>query len=279
MSRKRRNRPPRVDEPLPGCLDSHCHLDPEAFDGDDGVDAAVARARAAGMVAMVTIGSGYGERSAVHAVALAERHPDVWATVGLHPHDARAWSPELAAALRAHAAHPRVVALGEMGLDFHYDLSPRDDQRRALREQVRLALELGLPIVIHDRESDGETLAILDEEGAFAGAGVLYHCFGGDRDEAARIVERGGHVSISGIVTFKKADELREVARALPGDRLLVETDSPFLAPVPWRGHRNEPAHMVHTVRAVAALRGEDPEALARRTAANAARFFGLPLG
>lgn len=258
-------------------IDSHCHLDPEAYGSPDAVDAVVERARVAGVRAMVAIGSGYGLESAGHARAVAERHLDVWYTAGLHPHHASAWSPAVADLIRAHAAHPRCLAIGEIGLDFHYDLSPRDAQRTALREQVHLALELGLPVVIHDRESDDETLDTLEAEGAFAG-GVLFHCFSGTVAAMERIVGLGGLVSIPGIVTFKRADEMRDVARRAPLDRLLVETDAPFLSPVPLRGKRNEPARVTLVAAKVAELRGMDVEALGAVTAENTARFFGFAL-
>ena len=258
-------------------FDSHCHLDPEVFGGDAGVDDVLDRARAAGVGRFVAIGSGYGLESAARAVAVAERHADVWASVGLHPHDASVFDEAAWQGVLALAAGARVVALGEMGLDFHYDNSPRDLQRAVFRRQIRDALRLKLPIVVHDRSSEGETLAILKDERAFEGAGVLWHCFSGDRAEAAAIVENGGYISIPGIVTFKKADEMKEVARLVPADRLLVETDSPFLAPVPHRGRRNEPAYVVHTIAELARLRGCAPEALASLTTENASRFFGLP--
>lgn len=255
--------------------DSHCHLDPDVYGGDDAVDAVIARARAAGVTRMVTIGAGYDLPCAARAAAVAARHADVFYTLGVHPHDAKRWGDEAAGMLRAHAADPKCVAFGEMGLDFHYDLSPRDAQRDAFRAQIALSLALGKPIVIHDRESDGETLRILDEEGAFAGR-VLYHCFTGDRAAAEAIVARGGFVSIPGIVTFKNADEMRVVAAWVPEERLLVETDSPYLAPIPFRGKKNEPDKVVFVARKVAELRGVDEAALARATSANAARFYGI---
>ena len=257
--------------------DSHCHLDPDVFGDDANVDAVVARARAADVMRMVAIGSGYGAQSLARAVSVAERHADVWAVVGVHPHDAKMWGPEVAAELRSLAAHPRVVALGEMGLDFHYDSSPRDQQRDALRAQIRLSLELRLPIVIHDRESHGETLRILDEEGAFSGVGVLYHCYTGDAAHMADIVARGGYISLSGIVTFKNAGVTRQVAQDVPLDRLLIETDTPFLTPVPHRGTRNEPARVPYVAAAIATARGVDVAEVARATWENTTRFFGLP--
>lgn len=256
--------------------DTHCHLDSDTYGGDSAVDEVVGRARAAGVSRMVTIGSGYGATCIAHARSVAERHPDVWFTAGLHPHDASQWGPEVIGWIREAASHPRCVAVGEMGLDFHYDKSPREAQRGCLRAQIALALELALPIIIHDRETDGETLRVLDAEGAFEGR-VLYHCYTGGVAHAREIVARGGFVSIPGIVTFKSAGEMLDVARDVPDDRLLVETDSPFLTPVPHRGTRNEPARVVLTGARVAELRGVSPAALASLTTANAARFYGLP--
>ncbi len=257
--------------------DAHCHLDPESFDGDDGVDAAIARAREAGVTRMITIGAGYGLDCAERAQAVASRHADVWFTAGVHPHDAKHWGPDAIARIEALAADPRCVAIGEMGLDFHYDLSDRTVQRRCLREQIALARALDKPIIIHDRDTDGETFRILVEEGAFEGR-VQFHCFAGNVDDMRAIVGLGGMVSIPGIVTFKKPGALAEVAAEVPDDGFLVETDSPFLAPVPRRGRRNEPANVVHTGAKVAALRGVTPEAVASTTWANATRFYGLPV-
>jgi TatD DNase family protein len=255
-------------------IDSHCHLDPTVFGGDDGVDAAITRARAAGVDRMVTIGSGYGFESADRALAVARRHPDVVrCSVGLHPHDASLADASALAALFALARAPEVVGLGEMGLDFHYDASPRDQQRAAFRAQLRAARELHLPVIIHDRESGGETLAILDEEGAWAG-GVLYHCYTGDVAAMEAIVSRGGYISIPGIVTFKNGETMREVAAKVPDDRLLVETDSPFLTPVPYRGKRNEPAYVALVAQKVAEVRGITPDVLAEQAATNTRRFF-----
>jgi TatD DNase family protein len=257
-------------------FDSHCHLE-----GDDPaqVDATVARALAAGVGRMVHIGSGYGPGSGRRALAVAERHPEVWASIGVHPHDAQHFDPsawdEMAAEL---AEHPRVVAFGEMGLDFHYDHSPRDLQRAALRHQLRSALAHHMPIIIHDRESRGEVYAILQEEGAFR-VPVVWHCFTGTVADMEQITAAGGLVSIPGIVTYKTAGGMRQVAAATPLDRLLIETDSPFLAPIPHRGRRNEPAHVGLVARAVAAERGMSAEDLIAATWANANRFFGLAEG
>ena len=257
-------------------FDSHCHLDVDAFDGVEGVDAAVARARDAGVTRMLAVGSGYGFHSAERAVAVADRHSDVWASVGLHPHDAEEWTEARWATLEELASHPKVVALGEMGLDFHYDNSPRPIQRQVFRHQIRRACALSKPIIIHDRDSDGETMAILDEEGAWDGCGVVYHCFTGSVETMKEIVQRGGYVSIPGIVTFKKAGEMRDVATEVPIDRFLIETDSPFLTPVPFRGKRNEPARVGLVAEKIAELRGIDAEQVAEQSWLNASRFFGL---
>lgn len=254
-------------------IDSHCHLDPGVYGGDDGVDAAIARARAAGVSRMLTVGSGYGFDSARRALDVARRHPDVRASVGLHPHDAAEFTEARFAELLAMADAPEVLALGEMGLDFHYDKSPRDEQRAAFRAQLRAAKDRRMPVIIHDRETAGETLQILDDEGAWA-TGVLYHCYTGDRAQMAEIVARGGYISIPGIVTFKSAAEMQAVAREVPGNRLLVETDAPFLTPVPFRGKKNEPAYVAYTLAEIARLRGEDPAALDAQTTANTVRFF-----
>lgn len=258
-------------------FDSHCHLDPDAFDGLSGVDDAIQRAREAGVARMLAIGSGYGFDSASRAVAVAERHTDVWASVGLHPHDAALYTLERWDRLVELAAHPRVVAIGEMGLDFHYDNSPRDTQRDVFRRQIRTAKELGKPIIIHDRDSGGETLAILDEEAAWDGAGVVYHCFTGDVAHMQAITSRGGYISIPGIVTFKNAETMRKVAADVPLDRLFIETDSPFLTPVPFRGKRNEPARVTLVAEKIGELRGVAAAEVAEATWRNASRFFGLP--
>jgi len=257
-------------------FDSHCHLDVDAFDDQAGVDAAVERAREAGVVRMLTIGSGYGIAAARRAVAVAERHSDVWASVGVHPHDAKEWTPEDWAEMEAMAGHERVVAIGEMGLDFHYDNSPREIQREVFRHQVRSARTLDLPIIIHDRESQGETLDILDQEDGWAGRGVVFHCFTGTVATMERIVSSDGYVSIPGIVTFKNAETMREVATRAPLERMFIETDSPFLTPVPFRGRRNEPARVGLVAEKVAELRGLDSESVALATYDNASRFFGI---
>ena len=257
-------------------IDSHCHLDPRAYLDDTGVDAVIARALEAGETRMVTIGSGYGFESARRAIAVLKRHPDALrATVGLHPHDAEAYTPDALDEMLVLAEHPGVVALGEMGLDYHYDTSPREVQRTAFRAQIAAARERALPVVIHDRESGGETLDILDDTAAWD-HGVLFHCYTGDVAYMERIIARGGYVSIPGIVTFKNGEIMRAVAAAVPLDRLLLETDSPFLTPIPHRGTRNEPRHVALVAAKVADVRAMAVDALVEATDANAQRFFRM---
>lgn len=259
-------------------FDSHCHLDPETFGGDTEVDDVVATAMAAGVTRMLTVGSGYGEGTAGRAVAVAHRHPGhVWASVGMHPHDAQHFDAAVEEDLRGLAADACVVAWGEIGLDFFYDNSPRDVQRSVLRRQIGIGLELGLPLIIHDRDSDQETWRILVEEAAFDGAGVLYHCFAGDPVHMEEVVDAGGFISLPGSVTWKKATLAQEVARLAPLERLLVETDTPFLTPEPLRGRRNEPCHVALVVDRIAQLRGVSSEEVAAATTENANRVFGLP--
>ncbi|MBM4391874.1 MAG: TatD family hydrolase [Deltaproteobacteria bacterium] len=254
-------------------IDSHCHLDPSTYGGDEGVDAVVARAVAAGVTHMLSVGSGYGFDSAARAVAVARRHANVRASVGLHPHDAKDFTDARFADLLDMSQLPEVLALGEMGLDFHYDSSPRDTQRAVFRAQLREARRRQVPVIIHDRESGGETLRILDDESAWD-TGVLFHCYTGNLAMMEQIVARGGWISIPGIVTFKTAGEMAEVAARVPDDRLLVETDAPFLTPVPHRGKKNEPAYVAHTLAKVAALRGRPVAEMESLTVANTRRFF-----
>lgn len=258
-------------------FDTHCHVVEGVFGDAAAVDATLARARQAGVGRFLVIGSGYGVHSAVPAIAVAERHDDVWATAGLHPHDARFWTEAVGQALVEAAAHPRVVAIGEAGLDYFYDQSPRERQQEALREQARIARAVDLPLVVHDRDSAGEVLAILDQEGSFDGAGVLWHCFTGDVAMMQRVLAAGGYLSLSGIVTFGSAHALRQVAAHAPLDRLLIETDSPWLAPTPHRGKRNEPALIGAVADQVAQCRGISTAEVALATWENACRLFRLP--
>jgi TatD DNase family protein len=251
--------------------DDHCHLGWDADDTPDlGVaDELVAEARAAGVERMVTVGTD-AERSA-QAIAAARRHPGtVWATVGLHPHEASRGLDGLAELLGA----PEVVAVGECGLDYHYDHSPRPAQREAFAAQVALAHEHDLALVIHTREAWDDTFAVLDEAGV--PERTVLHCFTGGPDEARRCLDRGMYVSFSGIVTFKAAQELRDAAALCPLDRLLVETDSPYLAPVPHRGRPNRPALVPLVGAAVAAAQGVAVEDVAAATWANAERAYRL---
>jgi TatD DNase family protein len=254
-------------------VDSHCHLDPRHF--PEGADAVLERAKAAGVGAFVVIGVDETGEAARAAAALAARRADVWATVGQHPHDAALLSEMAFTELAALARAERVVGVGEIGLDYHYMHSPRDAQQAAFRRQIGLAREVGKPIVIHTREAAEDTLCILGEENAREVGGVI-HCFSEDRAFAARALDMDFDVSFSGIVTFKNARAIQDVARWAPADRILVETDSPYLAPIPLRGKKNEPSNVVHTVRFVAELRGERAEEIARRTAENAARRLRL---
>src|SRR5687768_16708337 len=257
-------------------VDSHAHIDGEEFDADR--DEVVARARAAGVRAILNVGTGdphggHFER----AIAVAEKYEGVYAAVGVHPHDAKLFDEEAERRLlRLLQGSARVVALGEIGLDFHYDNSPRDVQRGVFARQLRLARELRQPVIIHSREADAETVEIIRGEWSESGLGCVMHCFGGSVWMAERVIEMGCHVSFAGNVTFKKADALREAARVVPLERLLVETDCPFLSPVPLRGRRNEPAHVVETARFLADLRGVTVEELGRATSENFFRLFGL---
>ena len=255
-------------------VDSHCHLDPQYYP-EGGADAALDRARQAGVSAFVAIGVGADLSMARHVAAVAAAQPDVWAAVGVHPHDATSLDAAKEEELESLARQARVVAVGEIGLDYHYMHSPREAQHETFRRLVRLARRVEKPIVIHTREAAEDTLRILDEEGAREVGGVI-HCFSEDRPFAARALDLGFDLSFSGIVTFKSARAIQEVAAWAPPERILVETDSPYLAPIPMRGKRCEPAFVVHTARRVAELRGETVEEVARRTSENARRLFRL---
>ena len=248
-------------------VDSHCHLDSPDFATER--DAVIARARAAGVEAMLTIATRLDEFPGVRAIA--EAHDGIWCSVGAHPHEAAVHAALTADTLAALAAHPKVVGIGETGLDFHYDLSPRAIQAQVFRTHARAARMAGLPLIVHAREADREIARILDEERPPAGG---LHCFSCGRELAERALALGVHVSISGIVTFRNAEDLRAIVRDLPLDRLLVETDAPYLAPVPHRGKRNEPAFVAATAAAVAALKGVTPEHLAEQTTENFYRLF-----
>ena len=255
-------------------FDTHCHLDSENC--PDGPDAVLTRARAAGVQYFVCIGVG-GERSAREATALAAAQPGVFASVGVHPHDAASYDSAYRAAVEELIRAPRVVAVGEAGLDYHYDHSPRALQREVFAEMIALARRERKPLVIHTRSAAQETLELLETEHASDVGGVI-HCFSEDREFAARALDLNFDLSFSGIVTFKTALAVQEVARWAPLERILVETDSPYLAPVPLRGKRCEPAYVLHTATQIARLRGAELSDICRATTANAARRFGVDL-
>ena len=252
-------------------IDSHCHLD--YFTPMELPDV-LARAAASGVGEMVTIGTTMVQSRGLPA--LAEAHDHLWCTVGVHPHHAAEAPVPTPEALVALTLHPKVIGIGESGLDYFYDRAPRDVQGENFRAHIRGARLAGLPLAIHARDADADIARILREErddgGDFA---FLLHCFSSSRALAEAALEMGGYVSFSGILTFPRSNDLREIARDVPAERLLVETDAPYLAPVPFRGKRNEPAHVAHTAKVLADVRGMTPEALAELTTANFRRLFG----
>ena len=245
-------------------VDSHCHLDDPKFEEDR--EQVIERARAAGVDRMMAIGTGNGPPDLEVAVRLAEKRDFMYGTVGVHPHDASKATEESFLRLAELAAHPKVLALGEIGLDYHYDFSPREVQRDVFQRQLKIAREAGLPIVIHTREAWEDTLATLREH--WTGGGIM-HCFTGDEQQAREALDLGFHLSFGGVLTFPKADALRQAAKITPNDRLLVETDCPYLAPVPHRGKRNEPAFVVETAKRLAELRGCSLDEIAETTTCN----------
>lgn len=247
-------------------VDTHCHLDDERFAGDR--EAVIARARAAGVAWMMTIGTGSGPPDLDAALRLAERYEGVYATVGVHPHDARKADEDTMDRLGELLQHPKTLALGEIGLDYHYNNSPGERQRETFAAQLELASRAGKPIVIHTREAWDDTFALLERHWDPAAGGIM-HCFSGGPPEAERCLAMGFHLSFAGIVTYPKAVEVREAARLTPTERLLVETDAPYLAPRPHRGKRNEPAFVLETVRKLAEIRGEDEAQLTAAVVAN----------
>jgi len=249
-------------------IDSHAHLNFPQFDADR--EAVIARARKAGLVAILNVGTDLASSRA--AVKLAEKYDFLYAAVGVHPHDARTLTPTVLDELRRLARHPKVVAIGEIGLDYYRDLSPRPMQQWAFADQLALAAELGLPVVVHSREAHDDVLATLQ---GWDGVGVL-HSYSAGPERLEEVLELGFYIGISGPVTFPKANRLRAVAAAVPLERLLVETDCPYLTPVPHRGRRNEPAYVQYVVEAVARARETSPKAVARATADNARRLFGM---
>jgi TatD DNase family protein len=251
-------------------IDTHCHLDFDDF--ADERDAIVDRARAAGLTRMITISTRFAKFPTI--VGLAETYPEIFCTVGTHPHQAHEESDVTLDDLVSAAAHPKCVGIGEAGLDYHYDQAPRDVAQRVFRTHIAAARETGLPLVIHARDADADVAAILEDEMGKGAFKALLHCFTASRELAEAAVALGLYISFSGVVTFKKSDELRAIAHDVPLDRLLVETDAPFLAPVPYRGKRNEPAYVAETAKVLAAVRGMNASDFAAATTANALRLF-----
>jgi TatD DNase family protein len=251
-------------------VDSHCHLD---YFTDAEIGDVLSRAAEAGVGQMVSIGVRMAQVPTVKA--LAERFPQVWGTVGVHPQNVGEGPlPEVAEIVQA-ADHPRIIGIGESGLDYFYDKAPREVQQDGFRRHIRACQQSQLPLVIHARDADEDIAAILQEEWAAGGAfPFLLHCFSSGRELAEIAVEMGGYISFSGILTFPKSTELRDIARDVPADRLLVETDSPYLAPVPFRGKRNEPSYVAHTARVLAEVREVTPQALAELTTRNFRTLF-----
>jgi TatD DNase family protein len=251
-------------------VDHHCHLDFPEFAAD--LDGVVARAKAAGVGTMVTISTRIRKFDQIRAVA--ERFDDVWCSVGTHPHNADEERGIPASEIIALSRHPKVVAVGEAGLDYHYQNGSPEAQAEGFRAHIAAARETGLPLEIHTRDADADTLAILEDEHAKGAFPAVLHCYTGGRELALRAVDLGLYVSFSGVVSFKKTEALQEIARALPLDRILVETDAPFLAPVPYRGKTNEPAYVVHTAAALARIRGLSEGEIACATTENFFRLY-----
>jgi TatD DNase family protein len=260
-------------------IDSHAHLDVPNYNADRAE--VIARAQAAGVELMLEIaGSDVGKGSLPNGLKLAEEYPFIYAAVGLHPHEASLYDEALEQELLSAAQHSKVIGWGEIGLDYHYDHSPREVQRQVFARQLELARQTKLPAIIHTREAEDDTIAILRAAWAAPGGGELggiIHCFTSTQALADAALEMGFYISFSGVVTFKSAEELRAVARTIPLDRILIETDCPFLAPLPYRGKRNEPAFVVETAKKLAELKGVDLPEMARVTSENFKRLFKLP--
>jgi TatD DNase family protein len=252
-------------------IDSHAHLDDDAFDADR--EATIDRARAAGVGLIINVG--FSEERWGTTLELATTQPAIYAVLGLHPHEAQAWDTTVAERLRATLQHPRVVGLGEIGLDFYRDYAPHEQQRIAFRAQLAIAQECGLPVVVHSRAAEAETVTTLAEAGTRAG---VLHSFSGSLEVAEQALALGLHISLTGPVSYPKAEHQRELARLIPLDRLLLETDCPYLAPQARRGKRNEPAFLRFTAEAIATARGVAVEQIIAATTANTIELFGLPL-
>lgn len=259
-----------VSRDAPILIDTHAHLDDRRFEHD--LEAVIRRAAGAGVSTILTVGADIA--SSRGAIAIAEAHKGVFAAVGVHPHEAKETDERTWRELRQLAKNPRVIAIGEIGLDFYHNLSPAPDQRRAFRAQLEVAHELGLPIIVHDRDAHREVLDILQVDGA--GLRGVMHCFSGSLEMAQQAIKMGFYISTAGSVTFPNAVRLREVIAGVPLERLLVETDSPYLAPMPYRGRRNEPAYLGLIAAKVAETRGVSLQTIAQATTANARCLFGL---
>lgn len=259
-------------------IDSHAHLDVPNYDADRAE--VIARARAAGVELMLEIaGSDIGKGSLEPGLRLANEHEFIYAAIGLHPHEASLYNTQLEKTLLDCSRHPKVIGWGEIGLDYHYDHSPRDVQQQVFQRQLELAIERRLPVIIHTREAEEDTIAILRQawaENGGADIGGIIHCFTSSQALADAALEMGFYISFSGVLTFKTAEELRDVARSVPMERLLIETDCPFLAPIPYRGKRNEPAFVIETAKKLAELKQTSVEEIGRVTSGNFRRLFSL---
>lgn len=258
-------------------IDSHAHIDFPQFAGDR--EAMLARARAAGVDTLLAVGTGPGPEKLDAALPFAEQHDWIYTTVGIHPHEAKEVTPQHLERLAELAKHPKVIAWGEIGLDYFYDHSAREAQARVFRDQMALAAQARLPIIIHCRDAWPDTLDMMEREWRQTGLGGILHCFSSTLEDARRGLAMGFLISFAGNSTFPKARNLRDVAKALPLEKLLIETDSPYLAPQPYRGKRNEPAYVAEVARTLASVRNLAPEELAAATAENFRRFFGLSSG
>jgi TatD DNase family protein len=256
-------------------VDSHAHIDGPEFDADR--DQIIERARAAGVSVILNVGTGDPHAGVFErAVDVGKKYESVYTAIGTHPHDARLYDDKAEEKIKALVQDEHVLAWGEIGLDFHYDNSPRDVQVAVFKRQLRAARECELPVVIHTREAESETIEILKSEYEGAERRGIFHCFSGSMELAQRAIELGFMISFSGIVTFKKADELRDVAKQVPLERLLIETDCPYLTPIPYRGKRNEPAYVVEVARCLAGIHRLDIEEIARLTSENFTSFFRI---
>ncbi len=254
-------------------FDSHAHLDQEGF--PEGIDDVLQRAHSAGVQWITTIGSSHDTRVMRHAIDVAQAHDFIWAAIGVHPHEAKDATSDTFGELKALLGSQRVVALGECGLDFHYMSSPRDDQVAVFQAQVRLAFDTGLPLVLHCRDAHQDCLDVL-RQGPLNDPPGIVHCFSGTKEQMQDYLEMGFYISIPGIVTFKNAAPLQEAVRVLPMDRMLIETDSPYLSPVPFRGKRNEPARVVYTAQAIAGIKGCSLQDVADVTVENTKRIYRI---